>query len=87
MSISEEEHLRRLRLYRQGKNDREIAVMLGMKSTSSISSWRLRSGLKPVCKRKRKDDKYHLLIRCNDPPSPEELAGYKRRLREHFDIV
>lgn len=84
--VEHTQHERRLALYRQGLTDPEIARALGM-SISTITNWRKRAGLKRVSKRKRKDDKYFKLIRCNDPLPPDELAVMKRRLREHFDIV
>lgn len=80
--LPEEEHQRRLALWRQGMTDPEIAKELGV-SLSTITNWRNRSGLKRVNIRKRKrDDKYFQLLRCNDPLPPDELVVMKRRLRE-----
>lgn len=83
--LPEEEHQRRLAAFRQGMNDREIAVAVGV-SKEAIASWRTRTGLGRVNNRKRKrDDKYFQLLRCNDPLPPDELAEYKKRLRELFN--
>jgi len=80
--LPEEEHQRRLALHHEGLTNREIAERLGL-SESAIGNWRNRSGLKRVNTRKRKrDDKYCQLIRCNNPLPPDELAVMKRRLRE-----
>ena len=78
--LSPEEHERRLALWRQGMTDAEIATSLGM-SAATVYSWRRAWGLGRVNKRKRKDDKYFKLLRCNDPLPPEELVVMKRRLR------
>lgn len=81
-----EEHERRLALWRQGMTDPEIAKALGV-SLSTITNWRNRAGLQRVNTRKRKrDDKYCKLIRCNDPLPPDELVVMKRRLREWAGI-
>jgi transposase len=84
--LPEDEHQRRLAAFRQGMNDREIAASVGV-SKEAIASWRQRTGLGRVNnrKRKRKDDKYHQLIRCNDPLPPDELVVMKKRLRELFN--
>jgi DNA-binding CsgD family transcriptional regulator len=78
--LPKEEHERRLALWRKGLTDPEIAKAAGV-SLSTITNWRHRAGLRRVNKRKRKDDKYFKLIRCNDPLPPDELAVMKKRLR------
>lgn len=82
--LPQEEHERRLALWRKGLTDPEIARAAGV-TLSTITNWRSRAGLRRVNKRKRKDDKYFKLIRCNDPLPPEELAEMKKRLRGLLD--
>lgn len=45
-AISQEEHEKRLELYRQGLTDKEVAIAVGLKSAQNIHSWRKRHGLK-----------------------------------------
>ena len=44
--ISNEEHARRMELYRAGLSDKKIAGQLG-RAACTVGNWRARNGLKP----------------------------------------
>jgi hypothetical protein len=78
-----EEQQRRLDVYRQGLTDKQAAEILEI-PMMTFAVWRIRQGLKPINKRKKKKPEplENFKVRETDKPSPEELAEYKRWLRE-----
>ena len=84
--LPEEEHQRRMKLYRQGLNNREIAELLGV-SEGCIGSWANRCGLVRINKRRKVDRPLPegWKVRKADMPPPAELAKNKRRLRSLLD--
>ena len=84
--LPQEEHERRLALWRKGLTDPEIARAAGL-SLSTITNWRNRAGLRRVDKRKKAVDPLPdgWQVRQIDKPSPAELVQNKRRLRSLLD--
>lgn len=81
-----EEHQRRMKLYRQGLNNRQMAAILGV-TEGCIGSWANRCGLRRINKRRKPDDPLpdDFKVRQIDKPSPEQLAKNKQRLRGLLD--
>ena len=84
--LPEEEHQRRMKLYRQGLNNRQMAAILGV-TEGCIGSWANRCGLRRINKRKKAVEPLPdgWQVRQIDKPSPAELVQNKRRLRSLLD--
>ena len=71
MPISKEEHERRLKLYKQGWNDRQIGDQVNL-SPDAIRWWRLKNKLKP--------QNYHKKLTKED--NKESLELYNKGLND-----
>lgn len=82
-NLTPAEHQHRIALVQQGLSDVSAAKQIGI-NTTTFREWRQRNKLKPNSAYKGTAKRVDCA--AEEPPTAEELAEYKRRLREFVGL-